>query len=247
MPKGGRKGGTQFPQVSLEDAVEYAKKLVSKTHTGPQPASVILPGVFGAGGGRGQVRVGALKQFGLLAGKPEAYRASDQAKSLSAAPPEEIQKHLQEVFLRAKVFKSLYDTFVTDTVSRAKIRQQAAALEVHPDSLEKATQLFIDGAVFAGLATPDGDNITILRPDVPTSSTQPLVVDEDEPTEESGDEPDPTDDSDDTPENPVDGAGAAAPKGPARAVASVAFSVDSSMDTDKLEKQLKLLRKYGVI
>jgi len=45
-PKGGRKGGTGYPKVKLEQAVAYAKKLVGKTHTGPQPALTILPGVF---------------------------------------------------------------------------------------------------------------------------------------------------------------------------------------------------------
>jgi hypothetical protein len=42
MPKGGRKGGRQFPQISLKDAFEYAKRLVSKTHTAPQPEAIIL-------------------------------------------------------------------------------------------------------------------------------------------------------------------------------------------------------------
>jgi len=38
MPKGGRKGGTQFPRLDLKQAIEFNKKLVSKTHTAPQPA-----------------------------------------------------------------------------------------------------------------------------------------------------------------------------------------------------------------
>ncbi len=33
-PKGGRKGGTLFPKLNLKQALEYAEKLVSKTHTG---------------------------------------------------------------------------------------------------------------------------------------------------------------------------------------------------------------------
>jgi hypothetical protein len=87
MPRGGRKGGTQFPQVSLAKAADYAKKLVSKTHTGPQPAAIILKGVFDAKGGKGQVRAGALKQYGLLAGSSDAYTASQLAKDLLCPEP----------------------------------------------------------------------------------------------------------------------------------------------------------------
>ena len=47
---GGSKGGTRFPRIPLKKAHEYAKKLVSKTHTGPQSSDVILPGVFGTAG-----------------------------------------------------------------------------------------------------------------------------------------------------------------------------------------------------
>lgn len=67
-PKGGRKGGTRFPQLGLVKALEYCGKLVSKTHTGPQPESIILPGVFNTSGTVGQVRASALKQYGLLEG-----------------------------------------------------------------------------------------------------------------------------------------------------------------------------------
>ena len=247
VPKGGRKGGTQFPQVALKKAAEYAKRLVSKTHTGAQPAEVILKGVFDHAGSDGKIRASALKQYGLLEGTPNAYEASDRAKKLVAAPEGEATKYLQEAFLDAKVFKKLYDTFVTDTVSRAKIRQQAAGLDVHPDSLDKATQLFIESAEFSDLAKVDGDNVTVLRPDASTTVTLPAAEevgagadarDDDEEAEATDGEAGETAD-DDSDERP--------PRGAIRAAPRVTFNVDSSMDTDKLEKQLKLLRKYGVI
>jgi hypothetical protein len=55
--KGGRKGGTIYPKVTLDKAVQYSKKLVSKTHTGPQPKKIILPGVFGAASWVGDVKL----------------------------------------------------------------------------------------------------------------------------------------------------------------------------------------------
>ncbi len=246
MPKGGRKGGTQFPQVSLKKAAEYAKKLVSKTHTGPQPASVILKGVFDAKGGQGQVRASALKQYGLMKGTADAYVASDLAKSLTAAPPDELHVHLRTAFLRASVYKTLYDTYIGDTVSKAKISQQAAAQRVHPESVAKATQLFVEGAVHAGLATIDGEDITVLRTDAPVPVAQPPVFEDNEDTPadregEAGAESDTgADDAEKDPPAPH-------ARGPIRAVATVAIKVDPSTHTDDLEKQLKLLRKFGVI
>jgi len=54
MPKGGRKGGTVFPRLTLGKALEYATKLVSKTHIGPQPPNTVLVGVFGTAKSDGQ-------------------------------------------------------------------------------------------------------------------------------------------------------------------------------------------------
>ena len=247
-PKGGRKGGTRFPQVSLKKAVEYARKLVSKTHTGPQPASIILKGVFDAKGGMGQVRAGALKQYGLLEGPADAYTASELARTLVAAPPDELQSYVRTALLRANVYRSLYDTFVGDTVTKAKIGQQASALKVHPESVAMATQLFVEGAEYAGLAKIDGDNVTILRSDAPAAVAQnsPSAESEDAVEEYEGDghaeaEPDERPDADDEDQHPPRA------KGPVRAVATVAIKVDPSTHTDDLEKQLKLLRKFGVI
>ena len=80
-PKGGRRGGTLFPKINLQKALEYSKKLVAKTHVSAQPADEILPGVFGTSGPDGQVRASALKQFGLMQGDAKAYEATQLAIS----------------------------------------------------------------------------------------------------------------------------------------------------------------------
>lgn len=91
MPKGGRKGGSVFPRLTLSDAVAYARKLVSKTHTSAQPKDVILSGVVGAKTGTGDVRMSALKQYGFLKGDTKSgFSADDLAKKIDAAPPEEL-------------------------------------------------------------------------------------------------------------------------------------------------------------
>src|ERR1035441_1549792 len=88
-PKGGRKGGTLFPKINLKQSLDYWKKAVSKTHTGPQPEGTILQGVFGNAGPAGRVRASALKQYGLLEGTVEAYKSTKLARDIDAAPDED--------------------------------------------------------------------------------------------------------------------------------------------------------------
>lgn len=257
MPKGGRKGGSVFPRVALNDAVSYARKLVSKTHTGPQPQDVIFSGVVGAKSGKGQVRISALKQYGFLAGDVKAkYSADDLAKKIAAAPPEELVQLYRKAILKPTVFKKLFDTFHGDSVSKAKLKQRAAELKVHPDETATCVDLYISGMATANLVTVEGDQIKHL-------ATSDLTV---EPSEHGASEPEMADDEsievengDDEgtelaadPENNDEQATRAQPLkatdnlGP-RAVFNVNVTLDSSLDIEKLQKQLELLKRFGAI
>lgn len=242
MPKGGRKGGTQFPQINLADAGKYGKKLVSKTHNGPQDESVILPGVFDSATSPGKIRASAMKQYGLLKGEASAYEATQLAKDLDAAPPEERQTHLRKAFFNAKVFKTLYDTFVGDAVSSAKVRQQAAQLDVHPDNLDMVVKLFVESAISAGLATQDGDNVALIRATATPVKAAEQPPADNPPSDAVRGKDEIEQDADIDPDGD-NGTGAK----PARAIINVNVTLDSSLDTEKLEKQLKLLRRYGAI
>lgn len=251
MPKGGRKGGRQFPQLSLKDAVEYAKKLVSKTHTGSQPENIILTGVFGSGTSRGKIKAAALKQFGLMTGTADAYRASNLAKDIVAAPEAECQQLFQQAALKPDVFKSLYETFKGDTVTSAKIRQQASNLDVHPENLEKCVRMFIESSHFAGLGQKNGDDIILDASVSQKSVTNKSSI-------EDSEQDDTASQNDLKPEDKTNGAQTAEKTTPpqqapaensasGRSVIHVNIDLDSSLDTEKLEKQLALLRRYGAI
>lgn len=162
-PRGGRKGGALFPKINLELALEYAKKLVAKTHTGAQPEKTILPGVFGNAGPIGKVRASALKQYNLLEGSVAAYKATQLAKDIDAALEEDLPPLLQRAFLNAKVFKQIFDTFHGDTVSKARIEQRAKGVEVHPTSADECAQLFVESAVTAKLGTLNGDSLALVK------------------------------------------------------------------------------------
>lgn len=251
MPKGGRKGGRQFPQISLKDAAKYATRLVSKTHNGPQPEAIILKGVFDASGPAGGVRASAMKQYGMMDGNADGYKASELAKKIVNAPSEEQSPLLQQALLKPAVFNTLYETFKGDRVSLAKIRQQASSHDVHPDNLTKCVNLFVESAEFAGVAQKEGEDFVFsLTPGVQAMNP---VVDEAEEQIATGDTP--LEKTESKQENSRQSASNKplttaipsehAPSG--RSVIHVNIALDSSLDTEKLEKQLDLLRRFGAI
>jgi hypothetical protein len=254
MPKGGRKGRTSFPRLDLKQALDYAEKLVGKTHTGPQPATTILPGVFGNAGPEGGVRASALKQYGLLEGPPNAYEGTKLAKDIVAAPPEDQRPLLQRAFLNSKLFAKIFETYHGDSVTKARIRQRALALKVHPDSADECVNLFVASVELAGLGTPESDGIKLER----SGGTAVGVPGDTEADTDNNISPDANDDGPVSSGSGVavaagggeEGAGAATTKVAARgarASVTVNLNVDSSSDPDKLEKQLKLLKDFGMI
>jgi hypothetical protein len=151
----------------------------------------------------------------------------------------------------------------SDATTFAKVRQQCAVLKVHIDSADDCAQTFIDSLKFAGLAAIDGDRINIAGLDAVPRLPQETTEHGDDDAEEDGD------DAEDVP--PVvdqseaaaaNGQGAATkiqplppapppatpPETPsARSVIHINVNLDSSLDTEKLEKQLALLRRYGAL
>lgn len=256
----GRKGGSIFPRISLEEALKYSKKLVSKTAIGPQPEQTILAGVFGSSSGPGKIRLSALKQFGLLNGTVAGYRATQLAKDIEAAPDETAKKTLlARAMLSPKVYREIFNTYHGDLATKAQIRNRALGIDVHPDAGDTCTDLFIASVLTAGMGTAEADNVRLISA-TETESATPELRDED--GEEAdiidADDPDPAASiqeekakEDSPPSNSQasgqDDAGSAAR--PRQRVADVTLNltVDSSLDGEKLEKQLALLRRFGLI
>lgn len=264
MPKGGRKGGTVFPRVALSDAIGYARKLVSKTHVSPQPKELILSGVVGAKTGIGDVRMSALKQYGFLKGDTKSHFSADElAKRIAAAPSEELILLYRQAILKPAVFKKLFDTFHGDTVSKAKLKQRAADLKVHPDETARCVELYASGMMTAGLVEVDGDQIKHLASsDVTTVSTANVEGEVKPETTGDGSE---GDEAQEAPQTDIQDASTVAngaddretvgearklssiDQSRPRAVFNVNVTLDSSLDIEKLQKQLELLKRFGAI
>lgn len=264
MPKGGRKGGSVFPRVALTDVIEYAKKLVSKTHTGPQSRDVVLMGVIGSKHAKGEIGMSALKQYGLMNGDAKSkYSADDLAKKISAAPQEELIPLYRRAALKPAIFKALFETYHGDIVPKAKLKQRAADLKVHPDETGNCVEIYVASMAAAKLVTVAGDQVTHVAS---AEATAPAKAHEEyeelsEAAEEnasaaedpaSGNE---TENSAEVPpsvaKNVANGNAGAAKEIDTgtvpRAVFNVNVTLDASLDVDKLEKQLALLRRYGAL
>jgi hypothetical protein len=253
MPDGKRKGGARYPRITLLEAVGYGAKLVSKTHISPQPEGIIFPGVFGTkpGGTTGQIRASALKQFGLMEGLSSAYTATKLARDLAAAPQEEREALLRTACLMPPIFRTLFETYHGDEVTLAKVRQQASSSNVHPDEVDNCVAIFVDSATEARLAVRDGDLVRFVA-----AADAPLATNKNVGADDFGEA-----EANDTSKDRVEGSAptdAERPLGqrdeqtppPAvqgRAIIHVNFTLDSSFDTDKLARQLELLRKFGAI
>jgi len=247
--KGVKRGGTMFPRINLEKAVIYAKKLVARTHNGPQPESVILPGVFGSSTGAGKIRRSALKQFGLLDGDASGYYASQLAKDIAAAPSQECAEKLKTSLLMPPVFKTLFETFQDDETSTARIKQQAMNHRVHIESADECVELFCQSVVYAGLGVRSGDILKLQKgPPAVQSADEDIAAEETE--EETPDEG--LTDAGGVGENPdhpnlPSSSESNAGRGPRRSgTVNVSINIDPTMDPEKLEKHLKLLRAYRV-
>jgi hypothetical protein len=236
MPKGGRKGGALFPKIELGKAVVFAEKLVSKTHTGPLPEKIVLPGVFDSAGPKGRVRVSALKQYALLEGTRQAYKATELAKSIAAAPKEESVRLMQRACLKPKLFKTLYDTFQSDTVNLSRIKQQASNFKVHPDSLDECVKIFVGSITFAQLGTAKDGDVTFKQP-VETDLGAKVETEDLTPTD-AEDEISPKNEDEENFEDIHP---------PRKGKAQIEIKIDPSMDPEKLEKLLAVLEKYGQI
>lgn len=231
-----KKGGTRYPKYRLEDALLWSKKLVSRTHTAPQPQDVIFAAVVESRGSTADIKVSALRQYGLLDGKSSAYIATDLAKKIAHAPPEEVHEFYKQAALTPPIFRGLYDTFGASEVTKSQLKRRAADLNVHPDSLDECVEMYVSSLSAAGLARLDGDRV--IQGELPVL-----------PPENNSENPESPEEEDNT-EVGAEVMAATLPTSRGRSGKSsvnVTVNLDSSLDPEKLEKQLALLKRYGAI
>lgn len=246
--KSGKKGGTQFPRYSLAHLIPFLKTLVSKTHTNSITLEQLNAGVFGIGAKSttGSVKSSALKQFGLLIAKDtKNMKASDLASHISMFEGDEREKYLQAAFKNSLVLVNAFTTFHNSKTDKTKIGQYAVStLKVHPDMKDDFVNILVESAVIAGLASADGNSVTFLNFAVTSKATRESPDAEEN---ENGSEINDNDiENSSLPPNSTSNSSHTRSQGQFSNI-NVNIDVDPSMDPEKLEKLLKLLKNYGAI
>lgn len=262
----GRKGGTRFPNYNLKQLLPNLKELTGKTHTKPITIQQLNAGVFKtkANSIPGKIRFSSLKQFQLAEGEYAAISASPLSTSIVLADGENKIQYLREAVFNVTPFKNTFETFQDSTVNKSRIKEYAvSSLRVHLESADKFVDAFLESAEVAKLCTNKGEEATFistkqLEAKSPKVDPNPSVNQESETNDEFEDEtPDESieenDESDIEDENlRKDNSNdnindSAKTTKVSRTSPSIGIQVDSTLDPDKLAKQLKLLRKYGLI
>jgi len=244
-PKGGRRGGKVIPHYALDDALEWSDKLVSKTYTSPQPLDLIKASVVGAKSGAGDIRVSALRQYGLLTGQSTALDATPLARQLKTAAEDEKRALIKQAALRPEVFKGLFETFHGDSIPIGKLRQRAAELGVHPDTAAKCAEIYVNTLAFVGLVERIGDDVRHV--DAAGVEVGNEATEDQEAPDLEVDGPSGPGETGAAELSQRQDAGVPPPRGRGVATVQVTIAVDSTMDTEKLEKQLELLKRYGAL
>ncbi|OFX55631.1 MAG: hypothetical protein A2W86_14140 [Bacteroidetes bacterium GWD2_45_23] len=248
--KRGKKGGTQFPRYSLEHLYPFLKNLASKTHTNSISLEQLSAGVFGLGANStaGKVKLSALKQFGLITGDYRQLKNTELTTKITMSDGAELKSYLQQAFQKVSVFVNTLNTYQNSKTDKTKIGQYAVStLKVHPDMKDDFVSVLIESAKISELCTIDGNSVLFgsLSKSIPNETITTDSIENE--TEENTNE--------DFIETPTQNQVNFEPrlqsnhsrKSGQISNINVNIDVDPSMDPEKLEKLLKLLKNYGAI
>lgn len=249
----GKKGGTRFPNYSLKDLLPNLKDLTSKTHSKPISIEQLSAGVFKikAKSVTGQIKYSSLKQFQLAEGEYKAISATKLATDIVLASDDEKVSFLRTAFLNVIPFKNAFETFQDSSIAKSKIKSYSvSSLKVHLDLSDKFVESFLASAEEAGLCTLKGDEVTFASSkgveknnsisDIANADVGNDEFDEDEAVDDEILDNENIDE--DAEEQPIKNNKKATSAKP-----NISISLDASLDPDKLAKQLKLLKQYGLI
>ena len=243
--KRGKKGGTQFPRYSLKHLVSFLGTLMGKTHTSAINIEQLNAGVFNvsANSPKGKVKFSALKQFGLVEGDYKAINSTQLCSDIEMNDGESRIAALQRALKKVKPFEDALVTFQNSSIETVKIGQYASStLKVHPDLREEFSKVFIESCETAQLCSIDGSTISFIQN--PATIAEEENGSDDEVDENGLDEN--TVDTDLDPEDDNESPRTFKKK-QGNSNINVSIDVDPSMDPEKLEKLLKLLKNYGAI
>ena len=246
LSKRGKKGGTKFPNYSLKQILPCLKELISKTTAKPTTIEQLSAGVFKmkAKSAEGKIKYSSLKQFGLAGGEYTKITSTKLASQIVLASEGEKSVYLREAFLNAPTFKNVFETFQDSSVQKLKIAGYSVSnLKIHIDASDKFLKSLLDSCEVAKMCTISGDEVNFINGKEANNTNNNdldggvLEREEDENSEDSKDD---FQEDENFPEFKTN-------TNNQKNKPNIDLKIDPTLDADKLEKQLKVLRKYGLI
>lgn len=162
-----KRRSVSFPQLSLREAVEAILTIGQHGASHSQDAVAAYLGHSTANSGAFRSKLAALRDWGLIErGAKDRVTLSDIAHSLVLDDPERstaAQLRLT-AFESCKVFGALYNDSAKDTpLDMQRVRTSVVMRHgVASDQADKFVDIFIESAVYAGIARFDGLKVTLL-------------------------------------------------------------------------------------
>jgi len=232
--KGGRKRGANFARYSLKDMTDNTKTICNVAAGQKLTAKKLATAVLGAGTltGTAKTKIAALRHYGLLQGTNAALEPTEICRKLPLAKNDERTTLLQRAFLCCKPFKAVYGNYAGTKQPRSNIGTYAMTEErINADNEEQFVNVFVESLEYSGLGEVSGDEIQFQQAALPAEE---LIETEDENSEDQV-----------SLEGEVAGFATQTEVSKPRVVVNI--NVDPTLDPDKLEKQLTLLKKYGAL
>jgi hypothetical protein len=228
--KHGRTGGKTYPRYSLEDLDEHVGLIASKTSRKPHDNVSFCMGIFNLKyNPTCQMKISALKQFGLIEKKEGNLAATELCVRIAARPDDDRAPFYREAFKNVTVFKQALETFSGRTATTSQIATYATdSIGIHLDNKDDFAAKLIESAKKAGLCKEDKEGYFF----------EPVTLADDEASPDT------------TKEEKEQGLKPSSPKKPtvdtSRTV-TVEVKIDSTLDPETLEKYLEKMKKFGLI
>lgn len=106
-------GTFDYPDTTVDDAVEIAKKLAStfkSTEFGRDALAAAL-GYKAPNSGAFNQRLADLRKFGIVEGRGDSSRVTELARTLAAPRPGEYQEAIASLMFRVPLYKALHDHY----------------------------------------------------------------------------------------------------------------------------------------
>ena len=110
------------PQITFAEAAEKGRLLYKNEHTHPAGREVVAASLGYAGlNGRSLSMIGALRQYGIIAGSGDAMRVSDDAVTyFELDSGEERRQVLERMVFNPSMFTQIRTEFRRDSAERAE-------------------------------------------------------------------------------------------------------------------------------